>query len=154
MPLADFIKKRRAGSVQNGVTPIKPAVMEDVPLQGFDQSRKVTPESTRVPVFCRTLDDVFKSPSILNFFMQFLDTRSASNLVQFILDVRAFQAAHTSCASKGFSAIFNNNMVNSDSVESFDSGIMSPGSDHRPGTPLTDEGSKSIQILAIGIYQR
>ena len=153
----------------------------------------------RHPIFAKSLDDVFNSPRLLSSFLEHLD-KSSRHYAQFVIDVQAFKASYTLASqdqslattaspqdvptkragTEGFSGIFNpatsdsvaatRGVSTSDSIDSFDSGIASPGSVRLPpkkqpqnnsshtsstnSIKLSEEAAKAIQVMAIGIYQR
>ena len=120
-------------------------------------------------MFAKSLEDVWSNPRLLASFTDHLEARKVGHYAQFILDVAAFKASYSKGQGQqgggGFSAIFRDRVVCSDSVDSFDSGIVSPGCGPdqtvRPLTPpstssstrLSEEVAKTVQATAIAIYQ-
>ena len=122
-------------------------------------------------MFAKSLEDVFSNPRLLSCFTEHLEKKKVAHYVQFVVEVESFKASYAEEEKQdggggGFSAIFRDHVVCSDSVDSFDSGIMSPGMDQKQQLPppvatppaasfkLLEEAAKKVQATAIGIYQR
>ena len=123
-------------------------------------------------MFAKSLEDVFSNPRLLSCFTEHLEKKRVAHYAQFVVEVDAFKGSYADeekqdgSGGGGVSAIFRDHVVCSDSVDSFDSGIMSPGMDQKQQLPppvatppaasfkLLEEAAKKVQATAIGIYQR